>query len=378
MANKRLTLTDDIKARIQKVAGEGVDVSGFSVFECVACNTLPVKKRGLFDGAVIAPSLIREMQAYMEADGSTGVPMMIMHNRGEELPIGKAFAAKSITRDDGGFTTDLNVMFYLPASEQERADKIEAGVIDEVSPSILSKHILCSECGWDYNGPDATFMNLFEATCANDHKVGTDGIHVRLVGFDSWFELSLVDRGAGNKANILPNTKSRFSAEQIQRLAARGTPPEMLIFNATATQEKPMDLSVLTNQVADLSGKLALSNAHVTTLTASEVALKAKITELEGKLSAAEAAKGEGVKEVQAKLDAANTELALANTFLGETVTKVMVAAGTDKPEVPAEMSKKLDILKDAKFAAFIGGKSNGTGKTESTPFAAGAFRSKQ
>ena len=41
---KRVTLTPELKQRMQATAGEGVDISKHAVYEATGLNTLPVRK----------------------------------------------------------------------------------------------------------------------------------------------------------------------------------------------------------------------------------------------------------------------------------------------------------------------------------------------
>src|SRR5687768_12100353 len=164
---KRLEITPKIAAAIERSTGGSVDPNSVAVFEAIALNTLPISKKGsLFEGAVASESLLLGMAEYLNGDENF-VPLHNNHDQGEALPIGRVFAGEARRTPMG--TTEIRALFYLALSETEFIEKIEAGVIDEVSVGVAPKHITCSECGFDYAGKEATFDHLWERTCENGH-----------------------------------------------------------------------------------------------------------------------------------------------------------------------------------------------------------------
>src|SRR5690606_17876502 len=107
-------------------------------------------------------------------------------------------------------------------SEKEVLAKVDSAVVDEVSVGLLTQHAFCSECDFDYFGPEATFTNIVMATCDQGHEIGVDGVHAKLVGLVDWAELSLVGSGAARNAKVLPKAKHSFKKETLDKLAADG------------------------------------------------------------------------------------------------------------------------------------------------------------
>ena len=203
--SKAIDATAEILAQIERVTGTAVAAEDIVVFEAAVANTRPLNKMGsIFHEGRISEDTLRQMAEALNS-GQESVPLHTLHAQGYELPIGKVFQGEVIRAADG--EAELRAMFYLPRSEASMVEKINLGIIDEVSVGVKSKALLCSKCGFDYFGSDATFENLYSQTCENDHTVGVDGTHVKLSGLDKWMELSLVSRGAASKPKILGRTK---------------------------------------------------------------------------------------------------------------------------------------------------------------------------
>lgn len=236
--DKAVEVTEEMLAQIERVTGTAVNAEDIVVFEASVANTRPLNKMGsIFNQGRITEDTLRQMAAALNA-GEESVPLHTLHAQGYELPIGKVFQAEVVTNAD---EAELRAMFYLPASETSMVEKINLGIIDEVSVGLKSKALLCSKCGFDYFSADAGYENLYSQTCANDHTVGVDGTHVMLSGLDKWMELSLVSRGAASKPKILGRTKQVLGRETYDRIAADGLPPEVVVlFTASDEKEAPM------------------------------------------------------------------------------------------------------------------------------------------
>lgn len=325
---KKLELTARIRELIAKATDGAVDPEKVSVYEAIAINTKPVTKNNLFDGAVHTGGTLREMAA---AVSKSHVPMHTMHAQSVELPVGKVFHGEVIPTGDGH--EELRSLFYLPNTEVDLVNKLEGGAIEEVSVGVRYKHLNCSECGWDYMGEDATFINLYDRVCANDHAIGKNGVHLKLNGLDRWMEMSLVPIGAANGAKIVSRTKALLGEDQYNALAASGFDPEMTVLYASQTlpENDDMDLKELVEKVTALTAsettaKLALTNAQAEVATLKLAAdkvpgLEAKVTELTSELVAAKAV--DGVK--------AQADLTAALTFVRSEADRLCVAAGEAK-----------------------------------------------
>lgn len=263
--SKSVDATDEILSQIERVTGTAVAASDIVVFEASVANTRPLNKMGsIFNQGRITEDTLRQMAAALNS-GEESVPLHTLHMQGGQLPIGKVFQAEVTSTAEGD--ADLRAMFYIPASETSLVEKINLGIIDEVSVGLKSKQLLCSKCGFDYFSADAGFENLYSMTCEAGHTIGDDGTHVKLAGLDKWMELSLVSRGASSKPKILGRTKQIMSKETYDRIAADGLPPEAVVL-FTASD----DLQAKTgNPEYDNQGEMAKSQMRMVLDAAQEI-----------------------------------------------------------------------------------------------------------
>jgi len=349
---KRLELTERIKSLIAKAVGDDVDFTKIAAYEAVSASTRPISQSySPYDGAQMTQAFLQEMADYLETES---VPKLVMHE-GHMLPIGKVFHADVLASENGHF--DLNSLFFVQ-SQSEYAEKIDLGIIDEVSVGALPNHAYCSECDFDYAAP-GNEMSFYYRECDNEHMLGVDGVHLRLTGLKKWKEQSLVGKGASNKPKILGSAKQRLSKEAYQQLAADGMSPEaieMAYLLCSATQKTndegdPMDLKALTDQVVNLSSektkaetKLELAETNLLTANASVESLTARVTELEASLEAA--SNGED----KTKLEEVNVKLAEAKTvsdFVAKQANLACVAAGIELKE-SATVIEQIAALEEA------------------------------
>lgn len=339
---KQLTITPQIEAAIKRSTDGSVDPATVAVFEVSSFNTLPLNKRGLFNKARASETTLRQMADYLNA-GTDYAPVQVEHNLGEALPVGRTFAGEVVKNADG--TAELRTLMYLPRNTTDGADliaKLDAGVISEVSVGLQAQHINCSECGFDYRGPDATFMNLYDGICANDHEVGKDGVHVILNGLDKFLEQSLVSRGAAQGTKIVSRTKAVLGDENYNRLAASGQQPEIITLFATPTtqpKEPTMDMQKLVDDlttakasVTVTEGKLTEATAKVVTLSATVETLTAENTTLKASNDVAK------VTSLTAEVATLTASAAAAVAFVREEAVRLSVAAGLTAPADDADL----------------------------------------
>src|SRR5690606_32972543 len=193
------------------------------------------KRHPLYNGSRVDRSMLLEMAAEL---GRETRPVQLMHDK-DELPVGRVFHGEVV---DQGTESELRVLFFLDPTANKEATKIEAGAIDQVSVSVLSKHIYNSVSGFDYLGPDATFEHIMSGTDPDGNTIGENGVYGRMVGLDQWFELSLVGMGGARNARIVSRDESHFGSSY-QKLAASGLDPNALVLVAsTSTRKQNMDL----------------------------------------------------------------------------------------------------------------------------------------
>lgn len=389
--SKKLQITQKIKDAIVKSTGDPeFNFDGVSVFESCCMNTLPINKRGLFDGATATPATLQEMADYVNNGGF--VPLHTLHSQGYELPVGRVFAGDVATGDNG--LPELHALFFIgndvkAPNGASLADCVDNGSIDEVSVGMTPKHINCSSCGFDYLGEDATADNVYGCVCDDGHEIGTDGTHVLLNGLNRWLETSLVSLGAAKNAKILSRTKSLMGAEPYEKLAASGVSPEITTLFArhkitTTKPEKPkMDLKELVTLNAALSGEKAVLDHKVVTLTADNDKLKteltasqAEVTDLKTKLAAASSTDAEKLRtELEATRAASTAQLA----FVRKEADRLAVAAGETKPADDATFEQLIASIESNRVklsANFGGGRADGSGAGSSEENKAAASKS--
>ena len=335
---KQVEITDDILAQIGRVTGTTVDADNIVVFEAAAASTREIHKLGsIYHGARMTRSMLSDMAEALNS-GAESVPLHTLHMQGGEIPVGRVFQGSVFDEVDGSAT--LRAMFYLPLAEKELIEKINLGILDEVSVGAKSKQALCSKCGFDYFGADADFTHLFSQTCANDHTIGEDGTHLKLSGLDKWMELSLVSRGASDKPKILSRAKQLLSKEEHDRIAADGKPVEALfLFTSMATETPEMPKENLeaeqaeetaaeetaaeetaaeetaaeeeenTEQEAEAEAEGEADDEQEFDAGAAIAALQAQLTELAARI-APEPAPEPAIEDLQAELAAANAKIA--------------------------------------------------------------------
>ena len=239
---KTTEIIDSIKSSVDN---DDLDVSKFAVYEARMLSTEAITQKGFYDGARVSRSTLVEMAEYVNQKG-TSVPLQVMHETRGMLPVGKVFSAG--VRDMPNGETELMGRFYIPedgpdGEQTKLINKIESSLVDEVSVGLLAKKAICSECDFDYFGPEADFLNILTLTCDNDHTIGENGTHIRLVGMDMFAELSLVGKGAARDAKILSRAKSSqsLSKETVERLAASGIPAEAHVLTASFKMDSSKD-----------------------------------------------------------------------------------------------------------------------------------------
>lgn len=337
---KRIPITPEIKAQLQAALGPDVDVTDdYAVFESISLNNLPLPgKRGqLFERAVTSPTTLLAMVNHINAEGGS-LPLMIDHNMAG-APKGRIFHA-GLNLDDNA--VELRTLFYIDPTEPEIAAKVDNGTYDEVSVQFLAEKILCSECEFDYRGSDASWSHLLELTCDNDHHIGENGVHVRLLGLDQFVELSLVARGAADKPKIIGKSASKLAPATTQRLAAQGFEnSDALICRASLGEDTvTVDVNKLITDLSDARGNVIARDNQITTLTASVETANAQITTLTAERDTAltaQATAETALSDANANSGAADRDAAI--TYLSSILSKVRVAAGKTEGDLPKDVA---------------------------------------
>ena len=341
--SKRLEMTPEIEKQIRlSVGDDNLNVSNLAVFETRTLSTMPIKRKaGMFAGARPSIGTLQQMADLVNALGGA-IHMQIMHDTGV-LPVGRVF--KGALYDMGNGDVELRTLFYIPTDKTQLVSDIENSVIDEVSVGLMNEHLYCSECNFDYLGEDSTIMNRLTLTCENDHVIGQDGVHVKMVGVAAWPELSLVNQGAAKDAKILSRAKQNMGQKTMERLAASNTPLESRLFIASLKMEEKTDIKPSKETFKMDKETLALFQGQ-----AQEVAEgKVKLAAVEGENTTLKAS----VTDLTAKLDAANQEITTlkADPAKAEIAAK-LAQAEEDKTKLSDAAAKLLPHVKAALVAS--------------------------
>lgn len=349
---KQIAKTSEVLGKLRAAYGADANLDDLAVYETTLANTQPLRKTGgIFKGARMVPGLMTDLAAAVNAES---VPLHLMHNTAP-LPVGRLFAAASLPQNQearGLFAVDK-------VAHPDLVQKLDSGTIDQVSIGLISKHLNCSACGFDFkaNTPAARAA-LWNSECENGHVLGQEGVHLVIAGVDTLFETSLVDRGAVNGARIVGPSESIFQGDH--RLAASHADGSALAMRLSPTiEEKPVDLAALVAQLTEQTTARATADVNLTAMTAERDTLKTA-------LAAAEAARDEAVtagKEAVAHKATAEKAIAALKVEAG----KILTAVG--KADQVAGLTDDVDALiatiaeHREQLAALIpaGGVSNGS-----------------
>lgn len=389
---KQLQKTQKLTEILRAALGPDAELNDLAVFESISLNTLPLDKAGsIFDQGVVSATTLRTMAAI--TNDSKYIPLHTMHQQSSELPVGRVFHAETKERVAGSvLVSDLHTLFYISKNSvqgQELIDKLDTGVVNEVSVGFRAAQLLCSECQFDYRGPDADIMNILDQTCNEGHTIAENGVHLVLEGVDKFLELSLVSRGAADNTQILNRQQAVIAQDEgLRYLAASSNVSNDIAFIFASKGKEPtmniMNDKDRTDMLTTLTvrGKVAIASgfAGVTDLLSNipqdftydqAVQLKANFdTELVNftkeqdlKLSKITEVK-EGLKlelsidafvDLKADLKNANTavtnlelEVATLSTTNAEQATNIvtLTSAAEDNAAIQIELKTALDFLK--------------------------------
>lgn len=345
---KRIPQTAEIVERIRAAFGADANPSDYAVYEAIALNQNPIRqKHPLFEGAIAQDSLLRGLVANIEAESA---PLQVMHDR-SRLPAGRIFTA----RMNG---SEARVLFAIPVEKTELIADLDKGIIDQVSVNVLAKSLECSACGWDYLGEDASYMNVMNGECGNEHQLRKDGVHIKLQGLDVLSEISLVGSGGADGARIVDKNSSIFASESFQRLAASGFAPAMLVASFSIEGKHEMDLATLVANLTDEKVKvtnLTTANATLTAdLETANTALAAANTTVAERDATIVALTAERDAALAAVKPDAPTEATL--TFIKDLCSRTLIANGDQTPEIPESVEDQIKAITEgqAKLSAII------------------------
>lgn len=343
---KRIPITGKVQDRLRASFGPDANLDGFVAYECIALNTLPVRKAsGLYKGARNSLSLLSEIAAAINAESH---PIQVQHDTSEQ-PFGRVFHAEVVG-------DELRSMFVVDATNHpDLPSKIDSGTIDQVSVNLLPKRLTCSGCGFDYLA-SGNELALWTLTCDEGHTIGEDGVFVHVDGLNQFFELSLVGKGGATGARIVGPTDSQLLKNDQFRLAASANPglhalcltPTPKEPSTTMNAEQMAAFQAAVAGQATAAAQLAAVQGQVTEVTAQLTASQAQLAEANTALAAAQAA--------SAASEANAAAAAAALTALQAHAKKVVVAVGKPDTAIPDSVDAVLALIEEhsAAFAAII------------------------
>ena len=350
---KRITVTDDIKAKVLANMGSEPNWDQIAVFEMTAVTSLPLNKKWtLFDKAQITAQTFEEAATYLNSGGF--VPFHTLHQQGYEIPVGRVFYGEAQKNAKG--YDELRVLAFIDlTAHADLAAKIDNGIVEEVSVGMSFKQLLCSACGDDLMANEESLWNY---TCANGHVIGMGDHYVKPNGLGQFRELSAVSKGASNGAKILGLQKRTLAADfgnPKLGLVAHLKSPEFMLFTPPANLDNEGEDPVL---IAELQSKLAAADAEKVTLQGQLTATQAKVAELETAKAGSDAK--------VAELETAKTELETAKADAEAKLVELEAAKTTAETSLVAAQTE-LTQFKDAQavqlaqrpFRIPLGGVSN-------------------
>lgn len=350
---KRITVTDDIKAKVLANMGSEPNWDQIAVFEMTAVTSLPLNKKWtLFDKAQITAQTFEEAATYLNSGGF--VPFHTLHQQGYEIPVGRVFYGEAQKNAKG--YDELRVLAFIDlTAHADLAAKIDNGIVEEVSVGMSFKQLLCSACGDDLMANEESLWNY---TCANGHVIGMGDHHVKPNGLGQFRELSAVSKGASTGAKILTMQKRTLAADfgnPKLGLVAHLKSPELMLFTPSANLDSDGEDPVL---IAELQAKLAAADAEKVTLQGQLTATQAKVAELETAKAGSDAK--------VAELETAKTELETAKADAEAKLVELEAAKTTAETSLVAAQTE-LTQFKDAQavqlaqrpFRIPLGGVSN-------------------
>jgi len=383
---KRVVLNETIISKMKSVLGEDISPDNYVVYKARAISTEAISKRGsdLLNGATPTEGFIRSIVA-MANEPQKNVSVHTMHDD-FALSIGRVFDMWEVVEFDSVHAAYAYLAILKNDENKEVIEKIDAGILDEVSIGFEIKSGKCSVCGWDFFDndldEDEKFDHLWNATCANGHVMGKDGAHLVLDAPKSFSEISIVNQGAAHKAKIQEIAKFSLSFEDAKKdakslLAKVGNTTVLTKLESKMTEEEmTAKFAEMDAKLADMSAKLSSSEdpAPAAAEPAPEGNKPAEAPAPEGDKLAEEGDKpaeapaeaapadkeedneqDEKVKALEAEVEKLKaekeglaSELATAKATFAEEVNKALVAADKEKVSAETDLSAMAKALHDA------------------------------
>ena len=347
---KRVELTDNIRKYIQDKCGTSVDFNQLAVYQCRGISTEAISQNTLYDKGNLTRDALVDMENLIN-DPLNNVSIQAMHDT-SKLPQGKVFHAEVV--DENNSTSALYTLFGVSTEHPDIINKVDNGIIDEVSFGFRPKAILCSECGKDFMDPDVDFLDILQGHCPEcGAYMGKDGAHVEVPGIETVSELSLVNRGAAKHAKILDSIYQMAMSEEADAtitLTKEGMKNDLLKLNLCSTiskEEVDMTPEEITAAIEAAMSAHKDEQDRLQSTIASLGEEKKTLEEAKAALEEEKATLAQEKADLETALEEAKNKAEEIKGAFDAEIQKVLVAAGLSET-VPAELGEKLELLKKA------------------------------
>lgn len=376
---KRVELTEELKNKIRSRLGNDVDFLSLAFYQARIVSTEPISQNSLYNKSRLSRSTIYELEEFFNQDPYLNVNLQVMHDQ-SVLPVGRVVVVRAVDDFDG--SSALYGIFCVSTEHQEYINKLDNGIIDEVSISMLAKKLICSECGFDLReaSQEEQFAAFFFHTCPKCEKEFGREAYLNLVGVEEFIEVSLVTKGAARHAKILDSSKQLALAANNKevKLKLSQLTKELLPLNLNGKiliEENTMEMEELLAKFQELSDNLTSFKDEVESKFEEISKREEAPAEVEdvNKEPASEEDKptsNEEVEQLRNEVNEAKESLAASEasfnelkTYFVEEVNKVLVAAGKEKVSVDASFADLKKSLESSRLTLAANIPSEGVSK---------------
>lgn len=350
---KRISLTENLMSKIREKCGQDVDFNSMAYYQARGISTEPISQNSLYDKGTLSREALMDFVRLINEPLNT-VTIQTMHDT-SVLPTGKVFYAE--LHDEPSGHSAVYTVFGVSTQHQDIIEKIDNGIIDEVSFGFRPKQILCSECGKDFLDEDVDFFDLITGTCPECGAVmGKDGAHVKVPSIEQVSELSLVTRGAAKHAKILDSIYQMAMSDEtspVITLTKKGVKDDLLKLNLCSTISKEVDMNkedleaALSAATGPLKVEMEKMQSTLASLGEEKTALEAAKNEAEQAKVALEeevASLSDEKTKLEADLEDAKAKVDEIRAAFDEQIQKVLVAAGLSD-SIPEDLEGKKELL---------------------------------
>lgn len=360
---KRVVLDENIISKMKSVFGDDVSPDKYVVYKARAISNEPISKRGcaLLDKAIPTSDFVRSLIS-LSKEPLKNISVHLLHED-YELAIGRVFDMWETLEYNSVVAAYAYLAILKTEDNMEVIEKIDSGILDEVSIGFEIASAKCSVCGFDFFDNDldeeTKLEHLWSATCPDGHVMGRDGAYLSIEKPKSFSEISIVNQGAAHHAKIQEIAKFSLSFDDAKKnaktlLAEVGNTTVLTKLESKMTEEEmKIKFAEMEAKMAEMEAKLSSSpEAAPDEATSAEEEPSGEPAEpapadeekTDEKVKALEAE----VEELKAEKEALKSELSEAKAMFAEEVNKALVAADKEKVSPETELSAMTKALHDA------------------------------